>query len=157
MEEGPIQGVIQKFHERIDRGNLTDDTKIVYRVAGGFPHERIEEYCLSGSGTATLLRQDRLNSIPRQELSTTLDQTESRELFQQIRSGLASLIPQSQARFLPDSVVGSLTVEVDGERETFYFLPQEEDRVAQNKPIAPQIVEAGKHFREIAQRPQNRE
>ena len=30
----------------------------------------------------------------------------------------------------PDSVVGPLTVEVDGEKEIFYFLPQEEDRVA---------------------------
>ncbi len=41
MEEGPIQGVIQKFHERIDMRNLTDDIKIIYRVAGGLP--RIEK------------------------------------------------------------------------------------------------------------------
>jgi hypothetical protein len=148
MEEGPLQGVIQKFHERIDRGNLTDDTKMIYRVQGGLPRIE-EEYRLSGSGAAMLLREDPLYSIPRQEFSTILDQAESRELFQLIRSGLASLISQPQLPFLvPDSVFGSLTVEVDGERATFPFIWQNVTGNAQFKPID----EAVERFRVIAQR-----
>jgi len=152
MEEGPIPGVIQKFHERIDRGNLTDDTKFIYRVQGGLPRIE-EEYSLSGSGSATLLREDPLHRISRQEFSTLLDQAESRELFQLVRSGLTSLISQPQLPFLvPDSVLGSLTVEVDGERETFCFIWQDFIGSADYKPIG----EAVERFREILLRLQKR-
>ncbi len=153
MQEGPVQGLIQRFHERIDRGNLTDDIKMIYRVQGGLPRIE-EEYRLSGSGTATLLRDDPLYSIPRQEFSTTLDQAESRELFQLIISGFTSLISQPQPPFLvPDSVLGSLMLEVDGERATFHFIWQDVTGTAQYKPID----EAVERFRAIAQRLQKRE
>jgi hypothetical protein len=153
MQEGPLKGLIQRFHERVDRGNLTGDIKFIYRVQGGLPRIE-EEYRLSGSGTATLLREDPLYSIPRQEFSTTLDQAESRELFQLIRSGLTGLISQPQPPFLvPDSVLGSLMVEVDGERATFPFIWQDVTGTAQYKPID----EAVERFRAIAQRLQKKE
>ena len=148
MKDGPIQGVTQKFHERVDRGSLTDDTKFIYRVQGGLPRIE-EEYRLSGSGSAMLLREDLLHSIQRQECSTILDSAESCELFQLIRSGLTGLISQPQPRFLvPDSVLGSLTVEVDGERETFYFVWQDVTGEEHYRPIE----EAVERFREIVQR-----
>ncbi|MFL5663998.1 MAG: hypothetical protein ACJ8BW_22050 [Ktedonobacteraceae bacterium] len=153
MEEGPLQGLIHKFHAHIDRGNLTDDIKMIYRVQGGLPRIE-EEYRLSGSGAATLLRDDPLYSIPRQEFSTTLHQAESRELFQLIRSGLTGLISQPQPPFLvPDSVLGSLMVEVDGEKAAFHFILQDVTGTAQYKPID----EAVERFRAIAQRLQKRE
>ena len=153
MEEGPVQALIRRFHERIDRGNLTDDIEIIYRVQGGLPRIE-EEYRLSGSGTATLLREDPLYSILRQEFTTMLDQAERRELFQLIISGFTSLLSQPQPPFLvPDSVLGSLMVGVDGERATFHFIWQAVSGTAQFKPID----EAVERFRAIAQRLQKRE
>lgn len=153
MQEEPVQGLIQRFHARIDRGNLTDDIKFIYRVQGGLPRIE-EEYRLSGSGAATLLRDDPLHSLPRQEFSTTLDQAETRELFQLIRSGLTGLASQPQfPRLVPDSVLGSLMLEVDGERATFLFNWHAVSGTAQHKPID----EAVERFRAIAQRLQKKE
>ena len=72
-------------------------------------------------------------------------------MFRLIGSGLDGLFPRSQARFIPDSVVGSITIEVGEEKETLYFLADEEDRVAQDKPIDPQMTEAIKRIRLISQ------
>lgn len=153
MSESLESKVIQKFREHLDRESLTEDIKVVYRVAGGMPHERIEEeFTLSGRGRAKVMVRDVLRSIPAQEASGELDQVETRDLLQQIESGLDSLVPRSEARFIPDSVVGSITVEVNGEEETLYFLVDEEERLAQERAIAPQMTEAIRRISQVSQR-----
>jgi hypothetical protein len=153
MSEPLESKMIRKFREHLDRESLTEDIKVVYRVAGGMPHERIEEeFRLSGKGTAKVMMRDELKAIPPQEAYGELDQAETRDLLQQIEAGLDSLVPRSEARFIPDSVVASITVEVEGEETTLYFLPEEEERLAQEKPIAPQMTEAIQRIRQISQR-----
>jgi hypothetical protein len=153
MSEALESKIIQKFRQHLDRESLTEDIKVVYRVAGGMPHERIEEeFRLSGKGTTEVMMRDELKAIPAQEASGELDQAETRDLLQQIEAGLDSLVPRSEARFIPDSVVASITVEVDGEEVTLYFLPEEEQRLAQEKPIAPQMTGAVQRIRQISQR-----
>jgi hypothetical protein len=153
MSEPLESKAVQKLREYLDRESLTEDIKVVYRVAGGMPHERIEEeFRLSGGGKANTMVRDVLRSIPAQEASGELDQAETRDLLQQIESGLGSLVPRSEARFLPDSVVGSITIEVDGEQETLFFLVDEEERLAQEKAIAPQMTGAIRRISQISQR-----
>lgn len=153
MSEPLESKMIRKFREHLDRESLTEDIKVVYRIAGGMPHERIEEeFRLSGRGKAKVMMRDVLRSIPAQEASGELDQAETRDLLQQIGAGLDSLVPRSEARFLPDSVVGSITVEVGGEETTLYFLPEEEERLAQDKAIAPQMTEVIRRISQISQR-----
>lgn len=156
---------LREFSDHVDRGDLVDDIKIVYRVSGGMPHEshepaeealveeELEEFRLSGGGTAdVVLRRSTPEEIPTRVLSTELDRAESQELFRRIKSGLNGLVPRSEARFLPDSLIGSITVEVGGEAETFYFLADEEERISQDKPVAPEIIEAVRSFEEISRR-----
>jgi hypothetical protein len=131
MSETVEYRVIQKFREHLGRDDLTKDVQIVYRVAGGMPHQRIEhEFRLSGEGKAEVKMQDALRDVPAQEAVGELDQAETRNLFQKVESGLGRLVPRSEARFLPDSVVGMITVEVDGEAVTLFFEPEEEARPA---------------------------
>ncbi len=145
--------LIRKFHEDVEQRRLTNKTKVVYRVSGGMPSERIEkEYSFSGNGKADVMVKDSLKAIPSQKISSKVDQAEIYELFHKIQSGIDSLVPRSEARFLPDSVVGSITIEVKGEDVTLYFLADEEERAAQDKPVAPKIVEATRQVMEISDR-----
>jgi hypothetical protein len=145
--------IIRKFRERVDLKDITEDLKVVYRIAGGMPSERVEEELqLTGSGKARVKERDVLKSIPAREVSRELDESEVIDLFRKVGPGLDSLVPREEARFLPDSLIGSITIEVDGEETILFFLADEEQRLAQDKPIAPQVAEVVQHFRGISQR-----
>jgi hypothetical protein len=155
---------VQKFASRIDRGDLTDDVKVVYRVEGAMPYKVLEpteeeaaqeelmEVSLSGDGTANAVLGKIFEARPTKELSGKLGRDEYQELFLRISAGLGSLVPRSDAAFLPDSMTGSITIELEGEEETLYFLADEQDRLTQDKPIAPDVVEAIKGLEGISQR-----
>jgi hypothetical protein len=143
----------QKFNQRVDRGSLTNDVKVIYRVSGGMPHEAVDqEFVVSGSGSTNLTDRSALGSISPKTFE--INQGENREIFELVRSGINRLPTRSEARFLPDSLVGTITVEVNGEEETFYFLADEADRAVQNKPIPSEISEAIQRLTEISQRTQ---
>jgi hypothetical protein len=131
MNEGVESKVIEKFRESLSRAELSEEIRITYRVAGGMPHERLEhEVTLTGGGNAQVKMGDELKAIPPQEASGTLDLGETRDLLEQVGVSLEDLVPRSEAQFVPDSVVGSITLEIDGEETTLFFLPDEEQRVA---------------------------
>lgn len=145
--------IAKKFSERVERGDLTEDIKVIYRISGGMPSQHVEEeFRLSGSGKAKVMERDVLRSIPAQEFTGEIDRAETGKLFQAIVPCLDSLVPRSEAHFLPDSIVGSITIQVGGEEATLYFLVDEEERMSQNKPIAPQMTETIQHFTEIFKR-----
>ena len=141
---------IQKFRERLNQGNLAG-INLTYRVSGGMPAEgRIEEeFSVSGNNLATV-RSVAETNLP-QEASAEFAPAEVQSLLAQVGQGIDSLVPRSEARFLPDSVVGSITLEVDGEQATFYFLVDEEDRLTQNKPISPAAAEVIDTFSHLSQ------
>ena len=153
MSDESKSEIIRKFRERVDQGDLTRDIKVTYRIAGGMPSERVEEeFKLRGNGEAKEVIQDEMRSVPRKEGSANLEKSETQDLLRQIGLGLDDLVPRSEAHFLPDSPVGSVTIEVDGEETTLYFLAEEEDRRAQEKPISPQMTEAIHHLRKVSKR-----
>lgn len=153
MSEPRESEVVGKFREHLSLKGPTEDVKVVYRVSGGMPHERVErQFELTGEGEATVTVEDALAGIPRQEASGDLDPSETGALLDQLGMGLDGLVPRGQARFLPDSVVGTITIEVDGEVATLYFLPDEDARQAQDKDIAPAMSTAIQQIEEISKR-----
>ncbi len=134
MSEPVESKVIEKFRKSLSQEELSDDIRIVYRVAGGMPHERIEhEFTLTGLGKSEVRMGDELRAMAPREASADLDQAEARDLLEQIGVSLDELVPRSEARFLPDSVVGSITIEADGETATLFFLADEDQRIAQEE------------------------
>jgi hypothetical protein len=102
------------------------------------PHERIEqEFRLASTGETTVKMRDELRGLPQQEASSTLEQGEVRDLLQQMGLTLDDLVTRSEARFPPDSAVGSITLNVAGEEETFFFLADEEQRVDREADLLP--------------------
>jgi hypothetical protein len=143
MSESTEPEVVKKFREFAAHDEFPEDVKVTYRIAGGMPSERFEEeVVLRGSKQVNLSRRNMLDTAIPEEVSGELDQAEVNELLQQIGAGIDSLVTRSEARFLPDSLIGTITIEVNGEEETFYFLADEDERVAQEKPIAPEISQA---------------
>ena len=143
----------ERFRELVARGDLRPDVKVVYRISGGMPEERIEEeFRLSGSSDAESRFADQRTAEAAREVSAGLDSAETQQLFQGVASGLNELVNRSEARFLPDSSIGSITIEVGGEQETLYFLADEGQRQGQDEASAPQRPEALQPLEEAARR-----
>ena len=139
MSESIESRVAEKFRESLGEEELPAGMRVVYRVSGGMPHERLEhEFALTGAGRSDVRMADELEAaMAPQEASADLDQVEVRELLEQIGVSLDELVPRSEARFLPDSLVGSITIEVDGEAAEFFFLADEDQRVAAEEDRLP--------------------
>jgi hypothetical protein len=150
--------IIKKFRESIAKGAFDQDIKVTYVVSGGMPSERLEEeLVLSGSGEAKVKYADRIKLTAPQEAFTSLDLTETRLVFEKVASSLDNLIPRSKARFLPDSMVGSITIEVDGKQTTLFFPVEEvsietkDDGIMKEaKNTSPMVVEMVRYFKETS-------
>lgn len=158
---GPSKAeIIKEFQEIANAGNI-DDIKVQYKVSGGPPGKQFsQEITLPGGDAPIELNILHKTDDPRSpELISekkqlpTLDVAEKRSLFKQIASGaLAEGSSSEPPVFLPDSVVGSLTIQVkDKEPTTIPFLVDEIDRNIQNKPIPPEIADAVKRIEKITQ------
>jgi hypothetical protein len=73
-------------------------------------------------------------------------------LFEQISAGLHSLLPASRASSSPDAYVGSITIRVGGNEETFFFVPEAEKRRTPGKSVAPSMDRVLQRFWDIAMR-----
>jgi hypothetical protein len=159
-----MNALSERFRELVAQEDLSQDVQVVYRVSGGMPEERMEKrrFRLSGSNeaeamfvdkpTALVSSRDDLGPEAPQEVSTQLDSAETQRLFQDVASSLDSLVSSSEARFLPDSSIGSITIEIGGEQETLYFLADEGQRQGQDEAYAPRMPEALKPLEETSGR-----
>ena len=151
MAQSNEEKVIEKFRDILEDGDLSR-IKIVNRITGGTPGEgRIEEESfISGKAEATFRSKEA--GAPLKEASSKLKENEVRLLFEKVSKGLDSLVTREKANFIPDSVIGSITIEVDGEQATFFYLADEEERKAQQKPVSPKMTEALKKFLTLSRR-----
>ncbi len=123
------QRALQLFRERVDANDLAQ-MKISYRIVGGLRNEpglpplpsAGEVLAIDGGGTARLLSgTDMLNEAP-------LEAGKVARVFELVRANLPTLVTRSEAKFVPDSLIGEITVEVAGEQEHLYFPIDEEER-----------------------------
>jgi hypothetical protein len=148
MNEQSEPEPIREFREMLARDEPTRDVTVVYQVSGGMPGEDVGP---SGpGGTLRLIGDGHLNAPG--EMTVQLDPEETRQLLQQVASSLDSLVPRSEARFLPDSAVGSVTIGVRGREATLYFLADEGQRQGQEERIAQGAAEAVLPLREMVRR-----
>jgi hypothetical protein len=152
-ESRSMSELSERFRERVARGDLRQDVQVVYLISGGMPEERIEEeFRLSGGSEAESRFVDERTAEAAREVSAQLDSAETQQLFQRVASSLDALVSRSEARFLPDSSIGSITIEVGGEQETLYFLADEGQRQGQEEASAPRMPEALKPLEETSRR-----
>jgi hypothetical protein len=118
--------LVKRYRERLDAQGIPEGLKVTVRLSGGMPSERIEhEFELTGDGKATVNRLDALSDASPQATSSQLSPAETQQVLGQIAAGLPGVVRREDAHFLPDTVVGIVTVEVDGKAQTFYFDAEE--------------------------------
>lgn len=141
MSDAQENAVIREFRDRVAGRNF-EKVNVLYRVSGGMPSERgiEEEFQILGRGAAAV-RSTAQDGVSRQ-VEAPVSRAEVQDLYVQLEQGIESLAPRSAARFLPDSLLGCVTIEVDGKQAALYFLADEEQRREQQKPIPPAMSEA---------------
>lgn len=145
--------IIKKFRESIDVGFFPEDTKVIYRIAGGMPSQRLEEeFIISGNGKTEVKTLDMLASKPTERASLSLNKADTCKVFQKIKLSLDSMVPLEKTNFLPDSLVGSVTIEVGGEKTTLYFPVEEKKREAEIKNISSPISDTIQYFKDTSKK-----
>jgi hypothetical protein len=131
--------VIRKLRERAARGEL-NGIDVTYRVTGGAPGEQPvnEEVHLSGRGPVHA--RLRAAAAAMQESSVNIAAPEMKDVLLEIGEGAGDMIPQSEARFVPDSIVGQISVKVDGQEASFFFLADEEQAKQHGKALTPKAA-----------------
>jgi len=153
MTETAEETVIKLFRESLAQERLPSDISVTYRVEGGMPSERVEEsVVLKGNRQVTARSRNMLaTGIPR-EASDELPEQEARELLEQVSNEVEGLIVRKAARFPPDSVVGTITIDVKGRQATFFF-PAEEPEGPEAAEASPmRAMRSLRHFRELSKR-----
>jgi hypothetical protein len=120
--------------------NHLEQTAIIYRVSGGPPGKRLSMALrVSAAGETTYEAVDQLKAQKTIRSKTTLPGSEAMSLFRQVKeSGLLGSQDTGKG-FLPDSVIGSITVESRDAHITYYFLADEHQQKSQGKEPPPPI------------------
>lgn len=132
--------LISSFRQRLESGQLGDDVGVTYRLQGGAPGEQIsEELNVPVGQAAHMTIRDEIHPTRSGEALVELDAKEVENLLAALGPSLEELTPASDAHFVPDSLVGSITINVGGETTTLYFLADEQEAAAQKVAITPSI------------------
>lgn len=145
--------ILKKFRDSVDRGSFPEDMKVTFRIAGGLPDQRLEEeVTLSGRGEAEVKAMDMLESKPTEKVHATLPQEEIQAAFQKIKLSLDSMVPRSEACFLPDSVVGSVVIEIGDEKTTMFFPVDSAEKTAGREAVPSPVSDAIIYFKRTSKR-----
>jgi hypothetical protein len=119
------------------------DVEVSYRVVGGLRNEPGapplpspgERLTIEGGGaSARLWSGDLLVGEARMEPE------EVAAVFERIGASLPALVPRSEAGFVPDSVVGEITIAVAGDKQQLYFLIEPEPEQAEGEKATPDLA-----------------
>jgi hypothetical protein len=149
MSQGSESQLIREFREVLARDELAEDVTVVYGVSGGIPGQRVgDREAFGGEVTDLKLAGDGNLTAPGAP-AVQLDPAETRQLLELVASSLDSMVPEGEARFVPDSVIGSVTIGVGGNEATLYFLADESQRFGQSERIARSAMEGTRLLREM--------
>jgi hypothetical protein len=144
MPKSDIPEIIKKARTRVNDNALDERLNIIFKISGGVPSKRIEyEFRLSGDGKIKALMSDDLYRLSNKEAVDMLGKKETRSLIENILAGSDEIVPLPKAKFVPDSLVGSITIEIDGESARFFFHPEEKKEIISAKGL-PNMTKAAK-------------
>ncbi|MDQ0780075.1 hypothetical protein QF026_008541 [Streptomyces aurantiacus] len=146
------QRTVRAFAARVQSNELGPSVQVRYRISGGMPSQRVDcKVTMDSVGGARVSRFDaRVSDQVEHELIPP-EILDVPALLEAVSRGLYSLTSvDERVNQLPDGLVGSLTIVVDGEEESFHFLPEQEQRNVEDRTIAPSMDDALQRFWNIA-------
>lgn len=131
---------------------LTGRDKIIHIISGGVRGKRYESYVeVLGNGAVTYNLKDEIRGIT-ETYATTLDAKALRNLFTEIARSKLLDMRDVGGSFLPDSIVGSITLEIGGQKTVYYYLADQEQRRDQRVILKPAIATIHSSLQRVAQR-----
>lgn len=137
MPEAPELEVVRQFRERVQRRDLRN-VGLTYRVPHEGPGHVARELRVTGDRPVHI--EDQRVDGPAEEVDAALEPEELQGLYESVVAAADQLIPRSQAQFLPDSAVGAVRIEVEGQQADLFFLSDEGQRTQQNAPLSPEAA-----------------
>lgn len=136
------QEVVRKFVERA-RAESTAGLMATYRVSGGAPGDSVDEQVdVGGDETARVRVRDEVARGRSGDAESALAHGETRELYRVLGDALPDMMSREEARFLPDALVGSVTIDVDGDATTLFFDADRDDLRPRGSEVSPALTEA---------------
>ncbi len=155
MQRKPSQPPLESRHHLLTNIKLivegknkpSKDHKISYMISGGPPRKRLE-YLLEirGTGSVACHILDELKSQRRRAFKHRLSEDKVRELFREIIESRLLENIDAGGGFLPDSLVGSISIEYGQPKVTYYFLADEQQRHNQGLELNPSLAKMDSIF-----------
>jgi len=119
------QQVLERFRERVALrapGNM----RLSLRISGGLPEENLDHsVVIDGSGEVAVDIEDAREPQRTVHRRERLDAGAVVELLADLEGRLHVLAAEGDARFVPDSLIGRATIEIDGKIVRLLFSPDE--------------------------------
>jgi hypothetical protein len=113
-----------------------DQAAIVYRVSGGPPGTRLETTLrVSSVGEMTFEHVDELRGERQPRIVAKISLAEAMRIFRDVSESQLLDQDDTGGGFLPDSVIGSVSVESSAGQVAYHFLADEQQRRWQHKEL----------------------
>jgi hypothetical protein len=114
--------------------------KITYLVSGGPPTRRIEHALeISGTGAVSVRHLDQLGAARVREVKSSLGRDRITQVFRLLLESRLLENVNTGGGFLPDSVIGAITVRDGMSAITYYFLADEQKRRFKGIELNPSV------------------
>jgi hypothetical protein len=129
----------------VERGQEPkEQLAITYRVSGGPPTRRLQFVLeVRGTGAVTAQTTDELEGARSRAVTSRLARDRVSALLQEILNARLLENIDTGGGFLPDSIVGSITVADGPARITYYYLADEEQQRNQDRALNPSVARVG--------------
>lgn len=119
----------------------TKQYKITYCVAGGPPSRRLEHtFEIRGDGTVTVRHVDELAQARPRELKSALPPDRVTEVFRDLLESRLLENVDTGGAFLPDSIIGAITISDGMGTITYHFLADEQKRRLKGIDLNPSVA-----------------
>ena len=115
--------ILDRFRDRV-RAGVLGGVRVTIHVSGGFPSERLDQrLVLDGGGMAHVEASDARFDAGQRTRDEALDPVSVRSLLTEMALRFERLSSLRDVAFPPDSLVGRVSIEVDGEAAELFFGP----------------------------------
>jgi hypothetical protein len=122
-----VDELLKTFRELVRVEKIDDGVAVHYHVDGGLPDERYsEEIEVTGGGEVSVRLEDRLNDVELRAISGRVPPTLLLEWLRRFAALLDNTASPGDIEFVPESLVGVITLRVGEQRTARMFRPDED-------------------------------
>jgi hypothetical protein len=144
------EAILAHLKKIVKDEKLDKKLKITHRISGGAPTQRVEWVTeITGDGEALHRVKDELLGIE-EKYSAKFTSSKIINLLKDIQGTRLLELKETGGKFLPDSLIGTITIEINGKSTTYYYLAEPEQRKDQNIILKQAVAVIDRDMRRFA-------